>query len=290
MSPREFKSVFIASDGWPKIKTEDAYFQTYIQTVFLSICFSFSIFFLFIKNLTTSLITFACIIFVIICTIFAVKVFGWEIGTQELVAITLLLAFSTEFNVIMGVNYIESKLEYRNEKMTQTYKYIGITIFYAWITILGVGLLQKTAILPMGFKYFYIVSATPTVSMIASLFLFGSISYMFGFEKVEGKHWCFIVNIMRERAKVAPAVEGEGEEDVEQVEKDPKEKAEKSFAGHEGSKFDEKSFVKSQDKSFQSRQDKAYQRSIERINEASLFRKNKDDSIYFDQPVNDESW
>lgn len=30
ISPREFKSIFIASRAWPYIESEEAYFQTYV--------------------------------------------------------------------------------------------------------------------------------------------------------------------------------------------------------------------------------------------------------------------
>ena len=184
---------------------------------------------------------FACVVFVINGTLFAAYFQGWEIGTLEMVAITVLLGLSVDFPVLMAVEYIESKREYRKEKMAQTYKHAGISVLHGWITMFGVGMIQFGCKLPMGLKFVYVLSATVSLSMFAALFLFGALSHVLGYQKLPGDHWCYCVNLIKRKHQVTPE-----EQDPED---DPKDK-EKPEPMHEDSKV--------QDKSFQSRQDKAF--------------------------------
>lgn len=168
-----------------------------MQTLFLSITFAFCIYFLLIKNATTSVIVFACVAFVVNGTLFAGSLHGWEIGKVEMVAVSVLLGLSIDYSALMGVEYVESKREYRKEKLAQTYKHIGITILYAWFAMFGVGLIQLGCQLPLGLHFVYVLSLASTLSMLASLLLFGALSHIIGFQKLPGDHWCHLVNLVR---------------------------------------------------------------------------------------------
>jgi predicted RND superfamily exporter protein len=240
MSPREFKSIFVASKAWPKIESEEAYFQTYVQTVFLSVCFALCVLFLMIKNMTTSLIVFGCVAFVVNLTLFGAYLQEWEIGTLEMVAITVLLGLSVDYPVLMAVEYVESKLEYRNEKLAQVYKHIGISIIHAWATIFGVGMIQFGCKLPMGMKFVYILSTAASISMVSALFLFGALSHVLGYQKLPGDHWCHLVNLIRQKRQITP-------EEEEAAEPQDEDKPEPIYEDS-----------KAPDKSFASRQERAY--------------------------------
>ena len=118
--------------------------------MFLSVTFAFCVYFLLLKNLTTTILVFICVMFVINGSLFAGSMQGWEIGKTELVIIPILIIFSLDNICLMGIEYTESKREFRREKLAQTYKYMGITIVFHWLTIFSIGLMQLGCQLPIG--------------------------------------------------------------------------------------------------------------------------------------------
>lgn len=147
--------------------------------------------------MTTTLIVFACVAVVVNGTLFAGALQDWEIGRVEMVAVSVLFGLSIDFSALMGIEYMESKREYRLEKLEETYKHIGITILYAWLAVFGVGLIQSGCQLPLGLQFLYVLSFASTLSMLASLFLFGALSSVLGFQKLPGDHWCHVLNLIR---------------------------------------------------------------------------------------------
>ena len=131
--------------------------------MFLSVTFAFCVYFLILRNLTTTILVFMCVLFVINGSLFAGSLQGWEIGKTELVVIQIMISLSIDNIALLGIEYTESKRELRKEKLAQSYKHNGITIMFNWLTIFGVGLMQLGCQLPLGNQLVTILCLTSSL-------------------------------------------------------------------------------------------------------------------------------
>jgi len=181
--PSELKGgVFVTSERWPWMDTEEAFYQSAVQGITMAIIFSFCVMFFVTRSIRMSLISISCI-FVIVNSIVCIAVMkGWELGVTESLAFVSCIGLSVDYVVHLAAEYIHSKHKSRYKKMRQAYERIGISISFGALTSIGAAAFQLGCVLPIGHKFAVLLTSTLSISCLTSFLLFGALCHTVGLE------------------------------------------------------------------------------------------------------------
>lgn len=105
---------------------------------------------------------------------------GMELGVSESIAIVILIGFSVDYIIHLSHSYIHSKFPSRNDKMRQSYREMGISIFSGCITTFGCGACLFGGNFVFFQKFALIICMTVFIAFLTAVFTFGAACHIMG--------------------------------------------------------------------------------------------------------------
>jgi len=106
-----------------------------------------------------------------------------ELGVSESIALVILIGFSVDYVVHFSHAYIHSDYASRNDKMTHSYREMGVSILSGCLTTLGCASFLFGGTITLFYQFAYILSITVITSILIAIFTFGAMCHAFGPEE-----------------------------------------------------------------------------------------------------------
>lgn len=116
------------SSAWIDIPSEKAFVKGAFQGIVTSICFSFFILMLVTRNFITSIVSIFCVTVIIFSIITFMHWNGQQFGSDESIAVVMLIGFAVDYVLHLGTDYMHSLAGTRFDKMKQSYREMGLSI------------------------------------------------------------------------------------------------------------------------------------------------------------------
>ena len=103
-----------------------------------------------------------------------------QLGVAESIALVILIGFSVDYIIHLSAHYIHSKYKTRGDKMRQSYREMGVSIFSGCITTFGCGSFLFGGNFVFFQKFAMIICTTVIIAFLTAVLTFGSICYVIG--------------------------------------------------------------------------------------------------------------
>ena len=170
-----------------------------------AICFpvAFLVLLLATGSFRISVFAIATIAFVVSSLLGFVAAFlGWELGTGEAIAATIVIGLSVDYTVHLGHMYVEAELPSREDKLTTAATNMGVTVVAGGVTTLGSAVFMYACQLSFFAKMATLIAGTIAFSLVYSLLFFMPLCAVLG---PEGE----IVGLREQLFRVVKAAKGE---------------------------------------------------------------------------------
>ena len=118
---------------------------------------------------------------ILACVMGIMKYCNWEFGIVVSIASVILIGFSVDYVVHLGNHYAECTIyPDRNNRMRESLKQIGISLFGASITTLLAGIPLYFCEMTFFTKFAILISATISFSLLFAFVFFSSLCHAFG--------------------------------------------------------------------------------------------------------------
>jgi predicted RND superfamily exporter protein len=107
---------------------------------------------------------------------------GWKLGVSESLAIVILIGFSIDYVVHLAAHYVHSPYHGRYERMKDSYREMGVSIFAGAITTAGSGAFLFPSTSVIFWKFAVILTSTIGFALFYSMMSFGAIMHICGIE------------------------------------------------------------------------------------------------------------
>jgi predicted RND superfamily exporter protein len=128
------KNILQTSDTWIEIPSEKAFVKGAFQGIVASIIFSFIVLMIVTRNLITSFASIFCVTVIIFSIITFMHWNGQQFGSDESIAVVMLIGFAVDYVLHLGTDYMHSLAPTRFEKMKQSYREMGLSITSGCVT------------------------------------------------------------------------------------------------------------------------------------------------------------
>ena len=148
-----------------------------------AICFpvAFLVLLLATGSFRISVFAIATIAFVVSSLLGFVAAFlGWELGTGEAIAATIVIGLSVDYTVHLGHMYVEAELRSREGKLTTAATNMGVTVVAGGVTTLGSAVFMYACQLSFFSKMATLIGGTIGLSVLYSLFFFMPLCALIG--------------------------------------------------------------------------------------------------------------
>lgn len=121
-----------------------------------------------------------CVVGIVISTLGSCKFMGWDLGINETIACTMVIGLSVDYVIHLCNGYIESPLNDRNNRMKDSLKHIGVSVFGGAITTFGSGCFLLLSFLTFFYKMGAIICFTIFFSLCFSTLFFSATCHLIG--------------------------------------------------------------------------------------------------------------
>lgn len=115
-----------------------------IQGIILAISFSAVVILISTQNIINTFIAIFCVGMVIISILGVYYAKGYEFGTNESLAVVVLIGFAVDYVIHYSAEYMHSMEDNRQDKMRQSLRQMGVSILAGYLTTLGSGIFLLT--------------------------------------------------------------------------------------------------------------------------------------------------
>ena len=98
--------------------------------------------------------------------------FKWDLGISESIAAVIVIGFAVDFTVHLAHMYIASPRHSRADKMAESARTMGVTIFMGAVTTLGAGVFMSFCTVTFFTKFCILICSTIGFSLLAALLFF----------------------------------------------------------------------------------------------------------------------
>jgi len=181
--------------------------ESLVRGVFVgfAICFPVAFLVLFVAtgSLLVSTFAIATIALVVGSLLGFVSAFlGWDLGTGEAIAATIVIGLSVDYTVHLGHMYVDSEDESREGKLTASATNMGVTVVAGGVTTLGAAVFMFACQLTFFSKMATLIAGTIAFSLLYSLLFFMPLCAVLG---PQGRLYSFKEHLMRCAGKDVPA-------------------------------------------------------------------------------------
>jgi len=165
---------------WPQIPVEKAFVRGAFQGIIASIIFSFIILMVVTRNFVTSIVSIFCVTVIILSIITFMHWNGQQFGSDESIAVVMLIGFAVDYVLHLGTDYMHSSQATRFERMRQSYREMGISISSGCATTFLCGSVLFLGNLLFFKKFAMIITLTASMAYVLSMVAFGAIMHTVG--------------------------------------------------------------------------------------------------------------
>eukprot|EP01083_Nonionella_stella_P293583 998481_1 len=132
------KVIQTTEDGsWTQLFASESFAINAFYGMILSIFVAFLALTISTRNIVISIFATISIIGVIAGLFLGLVVFGFNFGTAESIAVVVMIGLSVDYTVHLGNGYVESRASTRRGKVTDSLRYLGISVLSGGVTTLG---------------------------------------------------------------------------------------------------------------------------------------------------------
>lgn len=169
-----------AGSQWCLMISEKAFVRSALSSLFVTVLLAFLINLLATKNIIVSIMTVFSISLVIVSNMGLLNLFRWELGASESVSLIVVMGLSIDYITLLSIDYSQSPLESRNDKIRQAYGNMGVSILGGCTALLGATLFLFLATNYVFFKFALLVCFTVFMAFLVSMMFFGSVCHVIG--------------------------------------------------------------------------------------------------------------
>jgi len=100
---------------------------------------------------------------------------GQQFGTIESISVVVLIGFSVDYIVHFAADYMHSKEDGRDDKMRQSLRQMGVSIFSGYVTTFGAGIFLLTCDFAFFYKFGQTITLTVTFAFLVATFTFSAL-------------------------------------------------------------------------------------------------------------------
>ncbi len=177
------KCIQTAEGIWAWMQSEDAFFKNAIQGMLLALFFCFLVLLIATMNIVIATYATICVGCIILCVMGVMEMAGWAFGVIESLSCVILIGFSVDYIVHLANHYVETPFSDRYNRVRESLKQIGISIFGGAATTLGASIFMFLCTLLFFTKFALLISVTIIYSIYFSIIVFAAVCHLFGPQK-----------------------------------------------------------------------------------------------------------
>lgn len=117
---------------------------------------------------------------IVLSTLTWVKTLGWTLGITETCAATMVIGLSVDYSIHLCNAYIESSKIDRYNRMKDSLKHMGVSVFGGAVTTFGAGFFLLFCFVNFFYKMGVLIIITIIFSLLYSTLCFSSICHTIG--------------------------------------------------------------------------------------------------------------
>ena len=179
-NPEGMNNMKQVSEDWAWLDTFDEFIRSAVQGMCIAIAFAFVILVISTLNIIVAIYATISVAGIIICVIGVMQLSGWEFGITESISCVILIGFSVDYVVHLAAHYCHSTYDNRFDRMRESLKQIGISIFGGAITTLLAGFALFFCVVIFYTKFAVLITSSIIYSFSWSLLFFTCLCFAFG--------------------------------------------------------------------------------------------------------------
>lgn len=174
------RAVQTAGISWQWMISERALVTNALNGMALSMLVAFVVLVVATDNAIVGSLAALCIVGIVSSVMGSISAMGWELGTTESISAVILVGFSVDYSVHLGVSYRESKAPTSAAKVHHALVEMGISIVGGGMTTLGSGLFLMGGTLIFFTKFAAVIILTVLFSLLWALAVFPALLLTLG--------------------------------------------------------------------------------------------------------------
>lgn len=177
--------------SWAWMETEREFVVSAFTGLMVSLLVTFLVLVFSTMNIWVAIFSTATIISIVTCIVGFMKLYGWELGVTESVAMVILIGFSVDYVVHLANSYVESHFQSRQHRTQHAVLEMGISVISGAMTTFLSSIFLWFPVVRFYYKFAALMMTTVTWSIIWSMTFFLAVSFAVGPEGNSGslQHW-----------------------------------------------------------------------------------------------------